>query len=406
MHRNLICISLAAVNASLARVIYEYETYFPTLVDAARYRALRPINMGSNRDGCWTELSCPMDDYQGALKAVHAFQNQHSDNRIAGILCLVDQYMPLAAYLTNELGLIGLSDHAAAFVSNKYSMKKELSRTNIIGHPFAQVNAATEAKAFGAATGYPIVIKPANRAGGRGVTAVERESEIDAAFAYAAGLSGGEPVVAEVFLEGREISVEGISVHDRHQVIGVTDKMITPAPFFVEIGHTFPSRLPEGDVKRVYAAVYRALDALALMNCCWHVELILTAGGPVINEVHARLPGGRITDLIRLAVGIEMNFLAVAAALGDPIEAHHLRPKRGRTACIRYLLQREQSNRMVKNYYAVWRLPHVHDVRLYPSSTINRRDNFDRVGMIMTLADTADEAEQAAKGAVEMLEFA
>lgn len=405
MHRNLICISLASVNASLAKVIYDYETYFPTLIDATSYRALRPINMGSNSDSCWTELSCPMEDKKRTLHAIKEFQNLHQDNQIAGILCLVDRYMPLAAYLCRELALVGLSENTAALISNKYLLKRELYKAGIIKHPFARVKTVGEARAFGADNGYPIVIKPAIRSGGRGVIAVEKESDVDAAFANAAEYSGNEPVLAEVFLDGQEVSVEGVSFQNQHHLIGVTDKMVTPGPNFIEIGHTFPSRLSEGVLEQITGTVMRALETLSIMNCCWHIEIKLTSQGLVINEIHGRLPGGRITELIRLAAGIEMDFLAAATSLGDPIGQHHLRPKYRRTACIRYILQDEHSYNAVRNYFSVWRLPCVRDVRIYLSSGNERRDNFDRAGFIITEAETADEAERAIEKAMDTLKF-
>jgi biotin carboxylase len=149
--------------------------------------------------------------------------------------------------------------------------------------------------------------------------------ELDAAFAVAEQAShGGSPdyeggVLVEEMLLGPEISLDGAVLADgSYRAFFVARKRLGPKPYFEEIGHTVSASDPllrDPVLREVLAAAHRALG----LGCgITHTEAILTARGPVIVEVNARLGGDLIPWLGKLATGIDPAHVAVALATGAP----------------------------------------------------------------------------------------
>jgi cysteine synthase A len=112
--------------------------------------------------------------------------------------------------------------------------------------------------------------------------------------------------LVEEYLTGPEISVETFGWQGTTHLIGITEKSVTGEPYFVEHRHIFPADLPPDVETSVRDMVRRALGAVGLRLGAAHTEIRLTAGGPMLVEINARLAGGMIPELIRIATGIRM----------------------------------------------------------------------------------------------------
>ena len=86
---------------------------------------------------------------------------------------------------------------------------------------------------------------------------------------------GGE-IVVEEFMEGPEVSVETLAVDGDVNVIQITDKVTTGAPYFVEMGHSQPSRLSEETRKRIVEVTIAANKAIGIKNGPSHTEIKIT----------------------------------------------------------------------------------------------------------------------------------
>src|SRR5206468_13136370 len=108
-----------------------------------------------------------------------------------------------------------------------------------------------------------------------------------------------------------------------------------PPPWFVECGHDFRADL--GEVATVEALAIAAIEALGLGFGPAHTEVRLGPRGPVVIEVNARLAGGRIPTLVRLATGIDLAGATVDAVVGGGRPLPEPGPELGH-ASIRFLL--------------------------------------------------------------------
>jgi hypothetical protein len=82
----------------------------------------------------------------------------------------------------------------------------------------------------------------------------------------------------------------------------------------------------------------RAAHALGIAAGPAVVQLRIASDGPRVLEASARLGGGHDAELCKAALGVDLNTLALSAALGEPVDARRLRPRRPKGgACVRFL---------------------------------------------------------------------
>ena len=106
----------------------------------------------------------------------------------------------------------------------------------------------------------------------------------------------------------------------------VTDRLTGDGPAFgVALAHAWPSVHP---VEEAVEAARLAADALGVTDGPTYTQIVLGPDGPRVMELAARLGGGHDAELCRVALGIDLNGLALAAALGEPVEL----PSRSRSA--------------------------------------------------------------------------
>lgn len=235
----------------------------------------------------------------------------------SGVISIAsDLAMSTVNFVAGRLGLTGNSMACAEATTNKVSMRESLRDAGLPGPAFVRVGAGRAGDPVPLAL--PLIVKPVDRSGSRGVTLVDRAGDLEAAVRRALEASlAGEAIVEEV-LPGREISVEMISWQGKHHYLTCTDKETTGPPWFVETGHHQPADLDAGLERRVADVVRAALDALGVEHGASHSELRISADGALgIVEIAARMGGDFIgSDLVRLSTGYDFLEGVIDVALG------------------------------------------------------------------------------------------
>ena len=323
---------------------------------------------------------------------------------LAGVTSSSEYFVAAAAELAAELGLPHPDAGAITGCRNKAAQRRRLRDHGLFGPDFATATDAGQAAELAAGLGLPVVVKPVAGSGSVGVRLCHRLDEvIDAARAVltadlaSAGIPAQQAVLIERYLDGPEYSVETFGT----QVVGITAKHIGNPPFFVEIGHEFPARLPVGDHNELVVTTLAALEALGLGWGPAHVELRLTPDGPAVIEVNPRLAGGMIPDLVRLATGVDLIAATVANAAGRPVD---LTPVRSRAAAIRFLVA-ESSGTFVaaRGLDRAAGCAHIVDVVLTrrPGTELTVQHSFrDRVGYLISVGRHSEAAALAAERAL------
>lgn len=203
-------------------------------------------------------------------------------------------------------------------LNDKLAMRRLLAERGVSTIKFAAADRWQDVAALLDDFTLPVVVKPTELAGSRGVFLLRSRDELAewGRLLDSYGYSG--QLLVEEYLRGQEYSVESISVDGVHHVIGVTTKSLTEPPLFVETGHLHPT--PES--ARTKAIADLAVELLTLTGYRTgpaHTEVIDTADGPKLVESQARLAGDRIPVLVKLATGFDINRAIFRALAGRPL---------------------------------------------------------------------------------------
>src|SRR2546423_8114805 len=138
-------------------------------------------------------------------------------------------------------------------------------------------------------------------------------------------------VLLEEYVAGPELSVEGFVQDGDVHFVSITEKLVGPEAYFLEVGHIVQAQLPPAAVQAIRSYTEEVVRALGTPFGPFHAELRLTGRGPVLIEIAARLPGDHICDLILRARGVDLRRSMIAAYLGQavPVPAPLTDPVRG-----------------------------------------------------------------------------
>lgn len=222
--------------------------------------------------------------------------------------------------LARRYGHPGNSDGAMQKTSNKGVMRKAFSTAGLPSPRFRVFgSSSTGMDAFALETGFPLIVKPVDRSGSRGVTRVDSQRELHGAIAHAFHESFVKEIVIEAFITGVEVSVESISWDGEHHILAMTDKVTSGAPHFIELEHHQPSLLSDEIQLRIRTIVPVALDALDITFGASHTELIVDSEGQVwLTEIGARMGGDMIgSHLVPLSTGFDFIGAVIDVATGS-----------------------------------------------------------------------------------------
>ena len=219
-------------------------------------------------------------------------------------------------YVASLMRLISNPDEYSEITTNKYLMRQCFMKNDVPSPLFSLVDNSSKYQIEGFR--FPLIVKPTDRSGSRGVEKVINPAQLEEAILRAQNESFEHKAIIEEFVSGREISVESISFQGKHYILQITDKVTTGEPFFVELEHHQPSSLPEEIKSRVKQIVLHALDALHIQYGASHSELKITEDGEIkVIEIGARMGGDFIgSDLVRLSTGYDFLKGVIEVALG------------------------------------------------------------------------------------------
>jgi biotin carboxylase len=237
------------------------------------------------------------------------------------ILPLDDAAVAAAARLSTHMAR-PLLDGNAESLQDKWGQRLALSRAGLPSPPFALVESVADVRDFARHHGYPLMLKPSRGTESHGVSRVDAEAQIEQALSLAriaARATGVDRVLAEGYLDGPDVAVESMVID------GVTTQLVISQSGWNCNGTVWRAAAPVGAALQPHlgaigTAIAQANSALGLRWAATSNELRLTAGGPVIVEVNARLGGGCCEDAVRLHSGLDRIGLMLRLLAGDEVQ--------------------------------------------------------------------------------------
>jgi biotin carboxylase len=332
--------------------------------------------------------------------------------RIDGVIAPgIDGAVAIAARVAERLGLAHpVSPEAALLATSKLRERERFAQEGVPQPAFEVCTTPAEAVAAAGRVGYPCVLKPTDRHGQRGLTFVEGRDGLDRAIDEAFVQSRSGVLLVEELIDGPEVMINGFSRDGRFHPLTVTDRLLADPPAFgVALAHVWRSSLDPATVGAAVEAASAAAAALGITDGPTYTQVRVGEDGPRVGELGARLGGGHDAELCRAALGIDLNALALASALGEEIPDRALLPvQQVGGACVRFLVAPPGELREIAGEEEARSIEGVLDIRLYrrPGHVFGElRRASDRAGAVIAVGGSREEALERADRAAECIRF-
>jgi len=221
-------------------------------------------------------------------------------------------------YLANQLGMKGNSNETLMMSTNKYKMREALKKAGLPSPEFRKVDEKSDIESLKNMK-LPLIIKPTDRSGSRGIMKITDYSQIEAAVKESIKNSFEKCSIIEEFLEGEEYSCECISYEGEHHFLALTKKFTTGSPHFIETGHMEPAEVSDETHEKIKQHILKALDALGIKYGASHAECKIDDKGNIgIVEIGSRMGGDCIgSHLVHISTGYDFVEMVLDVAMGE-----------------------------------------------------------------------------------------
>lgn len=242
---------------------------------------------------------------------------------IDGIVCYESEAAaPTAAYVAEKLGLPS-NPYKSVEILTKKDLFKTFLKENNFNVPRAKgYNSLEEAKADFHNFRMPVMIKPVDSSGSRGVSKIESFELLHEKVEDALRFSRSKCFIIEEFIEkcGYQVGGDGFSINGELVFRCFSNEHFSPSSInpFVPVGSSFPSNLPEHIQEKIHNEIQRVLDLLNMQTGAYNFDILIDSEENVyLLEIAARNGGDWIPQVIKYATNIDMVKYTIKGALGE-----------------------------------------------------------------------------------------
>lgn len=256
---------------------------------------------------------------------------------IDGIVCYAsDPAAATAAYVSEKMGFPTSPYQSVVILSQKDKFRKFLA-----GHGFctpkAKGYAYEEMKQMLmelADFKFPVMVKPVDSSGSRGVRKVENVNEIPSAVEAAMKYSRCKRFVIEEYVEkcGYQVAGDGFSVNGRLVFWCFANEHFDPEGRnpYVPVGESWPYDMPARVQDKIQNEIQRALTLLDMKTQAYNFDIRVDADENVyLMEIGPRNGGNLIPQVIQYATGIDLTAYTIKAAMGEDCSGLHMKGPQG-----------------------------------------------------------------------------
>jgi biotin carboxylase len=335
--------------------------------------------------------------------------------RLDGVLTVsADRAVPVVAAVAEARGLPGIGVATAHLMTHKVEMRRHLAGAGVPQPRFAAVRTLAETRRAVDAVSFPAVLKPADSGGQRGVFRVESLDDVDGHLHEALAASPTGEAILEEFVDGIELNGIVIARDGEMILLTLSDRLRPPGiGFGVGWIHVYPPTIPPEQLVEAERVAGHTVHALGLKTGIAFPQLIAAPDGRVVVvECAARIPGGQMADLVRVAVGVDLVDVQLRMALGDELPDELVRPRFSQPLAIRFLTAEPgplPTGRVTRvgSLDKVLAFPGVVQAEVYlQQGEVIRpvRLDGDRRGYVLATADTNLDALDRAEAAARLLD--
>lgn len=307
-----------------------------------------------------------------------------------------DMPVRTVAWVCEKLGKeTDISYQGAIYATDKCEMRRRMQEFGVPIPGFYIIDSYESFLEYSSYMPDKFIIKPADNSASRGVVLAEKDNtdNYKELYNYCLSYSRNNKILIEEFMKGPEVSVESFTVNGNSTVITITDKIVSEEPYFVELGHTEPSQLPEKEQNEIIRITKDAIKAIGIKNGPSHTEVKITNEGPKLVEIAARLGGDYITSkLVPLSTGVDMIECSFDILLNHEVD---LKRSKEQGAAIRFLHGREGIIKHINGVDKAENMPGVKEICIYKKvgdEIHSLKSSGDRIGHVIAIGDSPEEA--------------
>lgn len=254
-------------------------------------------------------------------------------HRVDGIFTIgTDQPVLTAARVAEELGLpAAINSGTALMATNKKYMKQAFDRFQIPSSKYCMIHRKHIESREGLKDKlrdlrFPIVIKPLDSQGQRGVFKLYETGENIADFMLQTlAFTKSDEIIAEEYFDGDEITISAWVENYHPYILLITDRPLwnIEPHLGVPDGHIFPSRYLSQYYEKILRVLERVVRAMNIPSGPVYAQMMVGDDKVSVIEVACRIGGGHEEELIPLLTGIDVVDMLIEKSLGNPID---LRP--------------------------------------------------------------------------------
>lgn len=244
------------------------------------------------------------------------------EEKIDGVVTNSEPAMPVAAYVGNKLGLPSCPEESIITLSQKDLFRKFLSSNGFNCPGSVSVESYEEALTLSEKLSYPLMVKPIDSSGSRGVSRIESADELELAYNNALGFSKKKKVIIEEFiLRAHDYMIGGDIFVLNGKVVfwGLMNSMRDfEVSEFVPVGTSFPTYVSKEQFEIIEKEMDRLIKTLQIESGPFNLELMFNKRNELFMiEVNPRNGGNKIPEILRDATGVDLIEKMVLAALGE-----------------------------------------------------------------------------------------
>ena len=255
--------------------------------------------------------------------------------QIDGIISFgVDPGVEAAAYVQEQMHLPSMGPYESVRILQNKDLFRAFLRDNGFNVPEARgYSSVEEALKDTEWLRFPMIVKPTDSAGSKGVTRVDSLAEYEKAVRYAFDKSIKGNIIVEQYLKkvGCSSDTDSFLLNGQFRFMSFNAQRFDAdaANPYAPSAYTWPSTFPEHEAY-LTSELQRLIDLLHMQTSVFNIETrIATDGKPYIMECTPRGGGNRLCEMLRYATGVDMITAQVRAAVGDSVEEIEQKPYNG-----------------------------------------------------------------------------
>ena len=218
--------------------------------------------------------------------------------------------------VNDAMGLSGISYEAAKLACDKVLMKQCYEQNGVRTARYRQVYFNEDVNEKIEDLNYPLIVKIVDSSGSRGITRVDRPSQLQAAIRNAQSFTRKDYYIVEEFIVGREFGAQAFVMDGKVQFILPHGDYIFHGSTGVPAGHFAPYTLTGEQLEDCCRTTEKALRAMKLDNCACNCDFIMRDGNTYVLEIGGRSGATCLAELVSIYYGYDYYRKIIEVALG------------------------------------------------------------------------------------------